>query len=274
MSGPMGLPISHKKPIGVFDSGIGGLSVVKELKRLLPNEDIIYFGDTARLPYGTKSKETVVRFSCEIVRFLTRFKIKLGVVACHTASSFSLPTLRRHFPIPMVGVVQPGARQALTLTRTGRIGVLGTRATIQSGSYEKEIKRLDRRVKVFSQSCPLFVPLVEEGHFNGDITTRIAEQYLAPMARAGVDTVILGCTHYPLLKEVIGSIFGKRVKLVDSAQAVAWQVRDLLEAQNLLANGGDGSTRYFVSDEPRHFVKIGSFFLKDRIRAVRKIRDV
>jgi len=155
--------MQRKRPIGVFDSGIGGLSVVKELRRLLPGEDIVYFGDTARLPYGTKSKETVVRFSCEIVRFLMRFRIKLGVVACHTASSFSLPTLRRHFPIPIVGVVQPGAQQALTATRTGRIGVLGTRATVQSRSYEKEIKRLRPRARVLSQSCPLFVPLVEEG---------------------------------------------------------------------------------------------------------------
>ena len=263
-----------KRPIGVFDSGIGGLSVVKELRRLLPGEDIVYFGDTARLPYGTKSKETVVRFSCEIVRFLMRFRIKLGVVACHTASSYSLPTLRRHFSIPILGVVQPGARQALALTRTKRIGVLGTRATIQSRSYEKEMKRLDRNVKVFSQSCPLFVPLVEEGHFNGDVTHQIAETYLDPMARSGVDTVILGCTHYPLLKDVIGSVFGPRVKLVDSAQAVAWQVRDLLEAQGLLVNGKQGCTRYFVSDEPRHFIKVGSLFLDGKIRKARKVTHV
>ena len=272
----MVLPIKmkRKRPIGVFDSGIGGLSVVKELQKLLPQEDIVYFGDTARLPYGTKSKETVVRFSCEIVRFLMRFKIKLGVVACHTASSFSLPTLRRHFPIPILGVVQPGARQALTLTRTERVGVLGTRATIQSRSYEKEIKRLDPKVKVFSQTCPLFVPLVEEGHFNGNITHQIAKGYLTPMAHSGVDTVILGCTHYPLLKDVIGSVFKGRVKLVDSAQAVAWQVRDLLEAQGLLAEGRQGVTRYFVSDEPRHFAKVGQLFLKDRIRSVQKVNHV
>ena len=248
--------------------------MVKELQRLVPGEDIVYFGDTARLPYGTKSKETVVRFSCEIVRFLMRFHIKLGVVACHTASSFSLPTLRRHFSIPIVGVVQPGARQALALTRTGRIGILGTRATVQSRSYEKEIKRLGPKVKVYSQSCPLFVPLVEEGHFNGDITHRIAKEYLMPMAHSGVDTVILGCTHYPLLHHVIGSVFGPKVKLVNSAQAVAWQVRDLLEAQNLLANGREGHTRYFVSDEPRHFIKVGSLFLRDRIRSVRKVPHV
>ena len=263
-----------KRPIGVFDSGIGGLSVVKELRKLLPGEDIVYFGDTARLPYGTKSKETVVRFSCEIVRFLMRFRIKLGVVACHTASSYSLPTLRRHFSIPILGVVQPGARQALALTRTRRIGVLGTRATVQSCSYEKEMKRLDPQVKVTSQSCPLFVPLVEEGHFNGEITHRIAENYLDPMARSGVDTVILGCTHYPLLKDAIGSIFGPRVQLVDSAQAVAWQVRDLLEAQGLLVNGRQGRVRYFVSDEPRHFIKIGSLFLNGKIRKVQKVTHV
>lgn len=266
--------MNRNRPIGVFDSGIGGLSVVKELRRLLPREEIVYFGDTARLPYGTKSKETVVRFSCEILRFLMRFKIKTGVVACHTASSFSLPTLRRHFPIPIVGVVQPGTRVALLKTRNGRIGVLGTRATIQSRSYEKEIRRLAPKARVFSRSCPLFVPLVEEGHFNGNITTQIARNYLTPVARSGVDTVILGCTHYPLLKDVIGSVFGRKVKLVDSAQAVAWQVRTLLEAQDLLTDGNEGRTRFFVSDEPRHFAKIGRLFLKDTIDTVRKVRHV
>jgi len=262
-----------KRPIGVFDSGIGGLSVVKEIQRVLPGEGLVYFGDTAHLPYGTKSKETIVRFSREIVRFLLKFRVKAIVVACHTASSFSLTALRKEFDLPIIGVVRPGAEEALRMTHSGRIGILGTRSTIQSGSYLREIKRLNPRAKVFSQSCPLFVPLVEEGHLEDDIATRVAEEYLRPFKRLHVDTVVLGCTHYPLLKRVIGKALGKGVCLIDSSHETAEQVKRLLEKDHLISLNGHASQRcrFYVSDEPSRFSKVGGAFLRDRIRAVQKV---
>lgn len=269
----LALSVIKNHPIGVFDSGIGGLSVVKEIHRALPAEEVIYFGDTARLPYGTKSKETIVRFSREIVRFLLKFRVKLIIVACHTASSFSLPTLKRALHIPVIGVVQPGAEEALRVTRSGRIGVLGTRATIQSGSYVKELKKRNRRLKVYSQSCPLFVPLVEEGHFEDELAYRVAKMYLLPLKRRRVDTVILGCTHYPLLRRVIGDTLGKEVILVDSSYETAQKVKDLLERETLIRANGQlhKASQFYVSDEPHRFSKIGSLFLKDRIRSVQKV---
>jgi len=263
------------RPIGVFDSGIGGLSVVKEVQRVLPEESIIYFGDTARLPYGTKSKETIIRFSREIVRFLLKFRVKLIVVACHTASSFSLPTLKRELDLPVIGVVQPGAEEALRLTRTGRIGVLGTRATVQSESYVKALQKyhVGAGIKVFSKACPLFVPLVEEGHLHDDLAYRVAEKYLLPLKRLRVDTVILGCTHYPLLRGVIGDVLGAKTVLVDSSHQTAAQVKQLLERENLIASNGWSrpASQFYVSDEPNRFSKVGSIFLRHRIRPVKKI---
>ncbi len=259
------------RPIGIFDSGIGGLSVVKEIRRLLPDESIVYFGDTARLPYGTKSKETIVRFSKEIVRFLLQCRVKLIVVACHTASSFSLPALKRQFDVPVVGVVRPGARAAVRKTRSGRIGVLGTRSTVTSGSYAKAIQKLDSKAKVFSQSCPLFVPLVEEGHFHDEITRQVAEKYLLPMKRLNPDTVVLGCTHYPLIRGVIQEILGRDITLIDSARETAEEVKEIIERNRLSSmNGRVSDCKFFVSDEPKRFAKIGSLFLKDTIRSVRK----
>ena len=261
------------RPIGIFDSGIGGLSVAKEIQRALPGEDIVYFGDTARLPYGTKSKETITRFSREIVRFLLKFRVKLIVVACHTASSFSLATLKRELDLPVVGVVQPGAEEALRATRSGRIGILGTRATIQSGSYVKEIKKRNPRIKIFSQCCPLFVPLVEEGHLHDDLTYRAAEKYLLPLKKRHIDTVILGCTHYPLLRRVIGDVMGKRVVLVDSSRETAQKVKRVLKKEALTAPNGlnHQTSLFFVSDEPARFSRVGSIFLKDRLKPVKKV---
>ena len=261
-----------RRPIGIFDSGIGGLSVVKEIQRVLPNEEIVYFGDTARLPYGTKSKETIIRFSREISRFLLEFRVKLIVVACHTASSFSLATLRRELDIPVIGVVEPGAEEALSVTRTGRIGVLGTRATVQSGSYVRALQRRDPHVKIFTKVCPLFVPLVEEGHLHDDLAYQVAETYLVPLKRFRVDTVILGCTHYPLLRKVIGDVLGKGTVLVDSSHETAEKVRQVLEERELTtSNGYLPHPRFFVSDEPGRFSKVGGLFLKDRIPAVKKV---
>lgn len=263
---------TKNRPIGIFDSGIGGLSVVKEVQRLLPGEEVIYFGDTARLPYGTKSKETITRFSREIARFLLGFRVKLIVVACHTASSFSLATLKRELVLPVVGVVEPGAAEALRVTRSGRIGVLGTRATVQSGSYVRELKRRDPHVKIFAKECPLFVPLVEEGHLRDALAYQVAKTYLSPLKRFGVDTVILGCTHYPLLRKVIGEVLGKETVLVDSSRETAEQVRRVLEQKDLTApNGHLPHPRFFVSDEPKRFSKIGGIFLKDHIPSVKKV---
>ncbi|MFH1858560.1 MAG: glutamate racemase, partial [Candidatus Omnitrophota bacterium] len=260
------------RPIGIFDSGIGGLSVAKEIQKLLPGESLVYFGDTARLPYGTKSKETVTRFSREIARFLLQFRVKLIVVACHTASSFSLAALKRDLDFPVVGVIQPGAEAALRATRSGRIVVLGTRATVQSGSYVKEIRKRDPRIKVFSQCCPLFVPLVEEGHLRDDLVYRVAEKYLFPLKKFRADTVILGCTHYPLLRRVIQEVMGKGVTLVDASRETAEYVQRMLDRENLAApNGYRRSCRYFVSDEPVRFAKVGSVFLGERLQPAKKV---
>lgn len=264
--------MKNNDPVGIFDSGVGGLSVVKEVQRLLPGEDIIYFGDTARLPYGTKSKETIVRFSREIVRFLLQFRVKLIVVACHTASSFSLPTLRREGNVPILGVVESGAEEALCVTQTGRIGILGTRATISSESYAREIKKRNPKVKVFSQPCPLFVPLVEEGHLRDALAYRVAEKYLLPLRQRHIDTVILGCTHYPLLRHVIAEVLGKKTTLVDSSRETAQQVKRILAKKGMTAsNGRTGSAQFYVSDEPHRFSKVGGLFLRNCLRRVRKV---
>ena len=208
------------KSIGVFDSGVGGLTVVKELIRQLPFEDIIYFGDTARVPYGIKSKETIIRFSIENILFLLKQDVKLICVACNTVSSVALPIIRNHFRVPIVGVLTPGVREAVYATQNRRIGVIGTNSTIKSRAYENEIKQLNPLVKVTALTCPLFVPFVEEGWLSGKVVLEVARTYLKPLKSAGVDTVILGCTHYPLLKSVIKEVLGEKVELIDSARQV------------------------------------------------------
>ena len=261
-----------RQPIGVFDSGIGGLTVVKALIEDLPSESIVYFGDTARVPYGTKSKSTIVKFSLENVEFLLRFDVKCIVIACNTSSSFALPTLRKYFKVPIIGVIRPGALAAVRQTKTGRIGVIGTSATIHSGAYEAAIHRLDPSIKVFSQGCPLFVPLVEEGWLNGTISRQVAEKYLEPLSRHRIDTLILGCTHYPLLASTIKSVLGPSVALVDSAQQTATEVRGVLTGSETL-NGRHGMPRYrfFVTDEPQHFSRIGHRFLGTMIDSVERV---
>lgn len=258
------------RPIGVFDSGVGGLTVVKELLRLLPHEEVVYFGDTARVPYGTKSKETVTKFSIENAIFLMRHHVKLIVVACHTCSALSLSTLSGHFRVPIVGMIDPGVREALRRTRNFRIGVIGTRATVQSETYEREIKRLRPDARVFSAACPLFVPLVEEGWLDHDLTKAIAERYLAPLIQKKVDTVILGCTHYPLLRKVIQEVMGPKVTLVDSGREAAFSVQNILKEQELASGNGRPRHRFFVSDEPGRFSEIGERFLGERLRSVER----
>lgn len=261
-----------RKPIGVFDSGIGGLTVVKALMQELPQESIVYFGDTARVPYGSKSKSTIVKFSLENVEFLLRFGVKCIIIACNTSSSWALPTLRRYFKVPVVGVIRPGARAAVQRTTTKRVGVIGTEATINSRAYEIEMKRLDRSIAVFSQSCPLFVPLVESGWLNGAISAQIAATYLEPLTRQRIDTLILGCTHYPLLAPVIHQAVGRQVTLVDSATQTATEVKGLLAWNEWMSTSGPRPHhRFFVTDEPDHFADLGERFLGRVIRSVERV---
>jgi glutamate racemase len=260
------------KPIGIFDSGIGGLTVLKEIARILPSEDIIYFGDTARVPYGTKSRETVIKFAVQDADFLTDFDVKMIVVACNTASSLSLDILKRRYDIPLVGVIEPGARKASYVTKNMKLGVIGTKATVKSGIYEREIRRFNPEIDVLSIDCPLFVPLVEEGWLSGRITEEIARTYLAPIKKAKADVLILGCTHYPLLRGVIQDIVGKNVTLVDSAKETAREVKAIIEENGLTRKtGGKSEYMFYVSDEPALFRKIGEKFLGKPIERIERV---
>jgi glutamate racemase len=264
--------------IGIFDSGIGGLSVVKEIKRHLPYVDIIYFGDTARLPYGTKSQSTIIKFSIENILFLLKQGVKLIVIACNTSSSIALSVVRRHFRIPIIGVIQPGAREAVRISKNKRIGVIGTPATIRSGAYEKEIERIDCRIKVVSQACPLFVPLVEEGWLDGKIAPAVANKYLSPLKKYKIDTLILGCTHYPLLKPTIKKVIGPGVTLVDSAKQVALEVKRALENEEAIPKLARSIRKprqiFYISDEPQGFSRLARRFLGYPLEDVRKVKDV
>jgi len=241
--------LSEERPICMFDSGIGGLTVLRAIGDRLPDERIIYFGDTARLPYGTKSKDTITRFSREIVEFLMGKNPKMIVVACNTASAYSLGDLKRAVDIPVIGVIEPGARAAVRATRNRKVGVIGTRATIQSGAYLDAVQADDPGVKVFSKDCPLFVPLIEEGWMDQQVTLDIAREYLKHLVECGVDTLILGCTHYPLLKKVIGRVMGRDVILVDSAEETALEVEHALSDLGQLSDSPQGPRcEIFVSD--------------------------
>ncbi|UCD55664.1 MAG: glutamate racemase [Candidatus Omnitrophota bacterium] len=262
------------RPIGIFDSGVGGLTVADKVFRLLPNENIIYFGDTARVPYGNKSKEAVTRFSKEIVKFLSGFKVKLIIVACNTASSLSLEALKKEFSIPIIGVIKPGVEEALKTSKTGRIGVIGTERTISSNVYKKEIESTGRNSFIIQESCPLFVPLVENGWLSGDITLEIVRRNLAPLLARDIDTLILGCTHYPLLKKAIQRIAGKNVALIDSSIATAKYTKRLLDNKNLFADAlakagkrGMGYAKFFVSDDTGNFIRLANIFLRRNIKA-------
>lgn len=263
------------KPIGIFDSGVGGLTVAKELIHQLPYEDIIYFGDTARVPYGIKSRETVIRFSIENTLFLLKQEVKLICVACNTVSSVALPVIKNHFRVPIVGVITPGVREAVYATKNKRIGVIGTKGTIKSNAYQAEINQLDPSVKVTSIACPLFVPLAEEGWTKGKVVAEIARSYLKPLKDARVDTVILGCTHYPLLKHLIQEAMGKQVTLIDSAKQVAIEVKKILAAEGLLLKGQKKPKRvFYVSDNPEWFSDLAERFLGQPIKNIRKVNPV
>ena len=245
------------RPIGVFDSGIGGLTVVAALRALLPNESIFYLGDTARVPYGGKSAATVQRYSLEIGNLLLEENAKTVVVACNTASALALTRLEETLPVTVTGVILPGARAAIAQTRSGHVGVIGTRATIASGAYERALSSLNAEVRVSARACPLLVPLIEEGWLESSITDEIILQYLAPLMNDGVDTLVLGCTHYPLLRNAIARLAGDKIALVDSAQNCALAVRDLLERENLRAAEGDrGALRVTLTDPPDAFLRV------------------
>jgi len=263
------------RPIGVFDSGIGGLTVLKEIINELPDEDTVYLGDTARVPYGIRSPETVIRYSLENARFLFSKDIKLLVIACNTSSSISLDTIKNSIPIPSIGVIEPGAKAAVQATRNKKIGVIGTEATIRSNSYTKAIKAIDENIDVFGLSCPLFVPLVEEGWTKGDIVTMVAKRYFEEIRykEKEIDTLVLGCTHYPLLKKVIAGIMGEEVKLIDSGVETAHEIKTLLKSVGLnREKKGIPLREFYVTDSPERFLKVGEKFLGQKIEHIEVIK--
>lgn len=266
----------HNSPIGVFDSGVGGLTVAREIMRQLPNERIVYFGDTARVPYGNKSKETVTRYSRQIVRFLETQQVKAIVVACNTASAYALEDLEKESDIPMIGVVKPGARAALAATVNKKIGVVGTEATISSGIYSRYIEEHDADVSVVGKACPLFVPLVEEGLWEDPVTDEIARRYLTELIDSGIDTLILGCTHYPMLRSTVGKIMGEGVTLVNPAYETARELKALLSERGLESEHRPGLGtelyRFFVSDAADKFQRFANSILPYGILSAKVIR--
>lgn len=256
-------------PIGVFDSGIGGLTVAHEIMRQLPGESIIYFGDTARVPYGPKSPDTVCRYSREIARFLREQDVKAIVIACNTATAHALNALRAELPIPVIGVVEPGARAAVRASAGGHIGVIGTAGTVRSGAYERAIRALDPDARVTARACPLFVPLVEEGWTEHPVTQQIAREYLHPLVDAEIDTLVLGCTHYPLLKALLCRELGAGVRLIDSAAETAAEIGRVLRERDMQAGADEQPTHRFVaSDDPLQFLQLGQRFLGNAIDSV------
>jgi glutamate racemase len=249
--------MSDPRPIGVFDSGIGGLTVVKALRDLLPNENISYLGDTARVPYGPKSPETVQRYAVELADILTKQNAKALVAACNTVSSVALPTLTKKFPVPVIGVIEPGARAAVSATRNRHVGVIGTRGTIRSGAYEKALRATDENVRVSSQACPLLVPLIEEGLLNDEVTDQMILRYLEPLLKDEIDTLVLGCTHYPLLTGAMARVLKRQIMIVDSAQNCARAVEEMLEGQSLRAAPlNNGKLHVALTDAADNFLNI------------------
>jgi len=251
-----------ERAIGIFDSGVGGLTVLRELRRQLPQEELVYLGDTARVPYGTKSPQTVGRYAREAARFLVGQRVKLLVVACNTASAVALDDLATLHHLPVVGVIEPGARRALEVTRNGRIGVIGTEGTIRSRAYERALQAGNPALEVCAAACPLFVPLAEEGWAEHPIARLAAAEYLTPLLREGIDTLVLGCTHYPLLKRTLQEVAGPDVTLIDSAEETAKTVSARLAALGLTrGNLPPGPPRYFVTDVAERFERVGGAFL-------------
>ena len=267
--------LTKDAPRGVFDSVVGGLTVVREIMRQIPNEKIIYFGDTARVPYGSKSKDTVTRFSRQIVRFLQTHNVKTIVIACNTASAYALEDLEKEIDIPVIGVVKPGAKVASEVTRNGKIGVIATEATIGSKIYSKYITEINKDVTIFGKACPLFVPLVEEGLWQDPVTDEIARRYLAELIDIDIDTLILGCTHYPLIRSTVAKIMGEDVTLVNPAYETARELKELLKEKGLLNEKqpalGENQYRFFVSDGAEKFKRFANSIIKYGILSAKTI---
>ncbi len=258
-----------KKPIGIFDSGIGGLTVYKEIRRHFPEEDLIYFGDTARVPYGPKSPNTIIAYSMQNARFLLQQRIKILIVACNTSSAVALPDLHKITHIPIIDVIQPGSEQAVLHTRNGKVGIIGTEGTIRSNAYSKAIQYLNKDIQVFSKACPLFVPLAEEGWHDNEIVKAIAASYLEELLQKDIDTLVLGCTHYPLLKNVIRQVAGDQVVLVDSAEAIAVYLGRMLSEVD---DGLSGKDEFFVSDNETKFARLAEVILDNQTFSLQRVR--
>jgi glutamate racemase len=263
----------NNKAIGVFDSGIGGLTVYRALKEKMPDEKVIYLGDTARLPYGSKSAETIIKFSEDNAFFLLDREVKIIVVACNSSSSYAVPTLQDKLDIPVMGVIEPGAEAAVKSSRT-RVGVIGTTATISSGAYERAIRERNPDAQIVSKDCPLFVPLVEEGWLGHTVTRLVIEEYLLPLKKQGIDSLVLGCTHYPVLKPLIADVLGEEIRLIDSAETVTQQVHVILKSLGWLKKTGTFGTNtdeFYVTDFPERFKKVGEIFLQRKIEKVTRV---
>lgn len=267
--------MGKEAPIGVFDSGVGGLTVAREIMRQIPNERIVYFGDTARVPYGSKSKETIIKYSRQIIRFLLTEHVKAIVIACNTASAFAIDTMQQEFDLPIVGVVKPGARVAAQTTKNGKIGLIGTEGTIRSGVYADFIKSFKPDVEVLGKACPLFVPLVEEGMLHDSITDQMAERYLGDLKAKHIDTLIMGCTHYPLLRSTIGRIIGEQVTLVNPAYETAQELKRVLNRENIAnvkeVDSPSSMYRFYVSDAADKFKAFANSILPFDITMTQQI---
>jgi len=263
-----------KLSIGMFDSGIGGLTVLKEVKKLLPSEHILYLGDSARLPYGNKSPQTITKYALESAIFLLTKGIKVLVIACNTSSALALDILKRKLPIPVLGVIHPAAAEAVQYTKTKKIGVIGTKATINSMAYVKAIKKLDPEIEVLAKSCPLFVPIVEEGLENDKVALLMAEKYLDAFQHSGIDSLVMGCTHYPILEPVIKKVISKDINIINTGRETAREVKHTLETQAIINDAGKGECEYFVTDSPDTFKEIGSRFLGEEITHIKFLKSL
>ena len=265
----------NNKSIGVFDSGLGGLTAVKEIMKAFPDENIIYFGDTGRVPYGSRSAETILKYTRGDIRFLNSFDVKMIIIACGTASSVALPDIKSEFDVPIVGVVEAAVYRAVRATRNKKIGIIGTSGTIKSGSYKKFINEYDSEIMTFSKACPLFVPLVENGHFDTEVTRLVVDEYLSDIRAAGVDTLIMGCTHYPLLQKAIGEYMGDDVVLVNPGAEVADYLKKKLDADFAHEKGKTPAQySYYVSDNVEGFEELGGIFLERKIDGQVKKIDI
>jgi len=271
-SGSLLTAVNRKSAIGIFDSGVGGLTVFRAVQRRLPAERLIYLGDTARIPYGVRSAATIERYALECARFVQSRGVKAIVIACNTASALAANYLRSKCSVPVMGVIRAGARRAVERTSNGRIGVIATEATVASGAYERAIRDLKGGLEITSRACPLFVPLAEEGWLNHPVTFQVAEEYLAQLREIGVDTLVLGCTHYPILRPVIERTMGDRLSYVDSGEAVAETLAQLLEEQQLSSdNDGQQSEEFYVTDSADRFRRVAELFLGRQLEAVETI---